>query len=78
VLPKDYKVITVDCRELAPPEPMIKVLEAVERLGPEEAVLMLHRKRPAPLLSRLEEQGLAYSLKERENGDTELLIWRAP
>lgn len=73
---KNLKIITVDCRELEPPEPMVKVLEAVEKMGKEEAVLMLHRKKPALLLPRLKEKGLDFELTEKEDESIELLIWR--
>ncbi len=70
------KVITVDCRELEPPEPMVRVLEAVESMADGEAVLMLHRQKPCLLLPRLDEMGLEYELAEKEDGSVELLIWR--
>ena len=73
---KTLKIITVDCRELEPPEPMVKVLEAVEKMGKEEAVLMLHRKRPTLLFPRLKEKGLEFELTEKEDESIELLIWR--
>ena len=40
------KTKILDCRELEPPEPMVRVLEAVEELQENETVLMIHRKEP--------------------------------
>ena len=74
---KTLKIITVDCRELEPPEPMVKVLEAVEKMGKDEAVLMLHRKKPALLLPRLKEKGLEFKLTEKDDESIELFIWRS-
>ena len=74
---KTLKIITVDCRELVPPEPMVKVLEAVEKMGKDEAVLMLHRKKPALLLPRLKEKGLEFKLTEKDDESIELFIWRS-
>jgi len=31
-VPGGHSIITVDCRELEPPEPMVVVLEAVDKL----------------------------------------------
>ena len=73
---KTLKIITVDCRELVPPEPMVKVLEAVEKMGKDEAVLMLHRKKPTLLFPRLKEKGLDFELTDKDDENIELLIWR--
>jgi len=45
-------IITVDCRELLPPEPMIKVMEAVMQMKDDEAVRMLHRHTPRHLFPK--------------------------
>jgi len=73
---RDLHIITVDCRDLLPPEPMVKVLEAVEKMGRDEAVLMVHRKKPALLLPKLKEKGLDFELTEKDDERIELLIWR--
>lgn len=70
------KTITVDCRELEPPEPMLKVLEAVSGMADDEAVLMVHRQVPRLLLPRLDQMGLRYELTEEIKGLIKLLIWR--
>lgn len=72
----DRKIITVDCRQLFPPEPMIKVLEAVEKMRDDECVLMLHRQSPVHLFGKLGEMGLKYKLKELSDGSIQLLVWR--
>ena len=73
---RDLKVITVDCRELVPPEPMVQILEAIEKMGNDEAVLMLHRKKPNLLFPKLKEKGLDFELTEKNEDNIELLIWR--
>ena len=70
------KIITIDCRELEPPEPMIKVLEAVQLMGDDEAVIMVHRKRPRLLFPRLEELSLNYEITEESDDLVKILIWR--
>jgi len=69
------KIITIDCRELLPPEPLIKVMQSVENLKNGEAILMLHRHNPCSLFPKLEERGIKSDLKEFEDGSVEILIW---
>lgn len=70
------KIIMVDCRELFPPEPMIKVLKAVEKMKDDEAVLMLHRHNPVHLFAKLDEKSMKYQIKELNDGSIQFLIWR--
>ena len=70
------KIITIDCSELEPPEPFVKVLEAVQDMGKDEAVLMVHRKPPRLLISRLKELGFHFDLKEGPGESVRLLIWK--
>ena len=70
------KIIIVDCRELEPPEPMVKVLEAVNDMEADEAVLMIHRKMPRLLFSKLDELGFSHEVTEESEGLIKLLIWR--
>ncbi|MBC8258810.1 MAG: DUF2249 domain-containing protein [SAR324 cluster bacterium] len=71
-----YSVITVDCRDLEPPEPLVLVLEAIEKLEPYEVVKMLHRHSPKMLFPKLEERKMQTHLKEFEDGSIELWIWK--
>lgn len=73
---KNRKVITIDCRDLEPPEPFVKVLEAIEGMKDNEAVLMIHRKRPRLLFPKLKEKALNFNLTEKPDQSIELLIWR--
>lgn len=70
------KIITIDCRELLPPEPLIKVMQSVEYLKDDEAILMLHRHEPCGLFPKLKERNLKSDMKEFEDGSVEILIWR--
>ncbi len=69
-------IITIDCRELLPPEPLTKVLEAVEQMQDDEAILMLHRYKPRLLLPKLEERRLKYEMQEFADDSIKLLIWQ--
>ncbi|MGK5090981.1 DUF2249 domain-containing protein [Deltaproteobacteria bacterium TL4] len=69
------ELITIDCREMLPPEPLVRVLEAVESLKKTQAVLMLHRQYPCLLPPKLDERKLHYELQEFPEGSIKLLIW---
>ena len=75
-VPGGHSIITVDCRELEPPEPMVVVLEAVEKLQKTEVLKMLHRQVPGPLFPLLEERGMLTHLDKFEDGSIELWIWQ--
>ena len=49
--------VEIDCRELAPPEPMVKTLEAVEALGSSEVVVALLPREPRFLFPELDARG---------------------
>lgn len=69
-------VITVDCRDLEPPEPMIQVLEKAAALTEKETLLMIHRKVPRLLFPRLDEMGLCHETAEEGEELVKLYIWR--
>ncbi len=69
-------IITIDCRELLPPEPLTKVLEAVEQMQADEAILMIHRHKPCLLLPKLTARKLKYEMQEFADGSIKLLIWQ--
>lgn len=65
----DYKkVIEIDVRELAPPEPMIKILEKLSEIDEETILVVHHHREPAMLYPKLEERGYsAMTNKIEEN-----------
>jgi hypothetical protein len=71
---KQLKV--VDCRELEHPEPMVRVLEAVTVMEDDMSVLMVHRKEPFPLYSKLEERNCSHETKTSADGTVQVLIWK--
>jgi uncharacterized protein (DUF2249 family) len=67
----------LDLRHLAPPEPMIRILEAVERLGAQGRLVARTPFYPENLFPVLKERGLRWVV-ERESGQTcRLIISRA-
>ena len=75
-VPVGHSVITVDCRELELPEPMVVVLEAIEKLQNSEVLKMLDRQSPRLLFPLLEERGMMTHLDKFEDSSIELWIWQ--
>ena len=66
----------LDNRGLEPPEPMVRILEALKTM-PDDAELTADMDRePLLLYPRLVEQGYAYDLTQNADGTYLLRIWR--
>lgn len=65
----------LDVRNLEPPQPMVKVAQALEKLKEGEVLEVLGSRPFTHLLPRLKELGYDYELEEREEGYL-LRIWR--
>jgi uncharacterized protein (DUF2249 family) len=70
--------IVLDVRGLEPPQPMLRVLETIERLGPDDTLEVHHDRRPVFLYPQLEERGFAHETDEPEPGCVRILVRRAP
>lgn len=66
--------ITIDVSELVPPEPLIRIMEALEELPPGATLLVHHVRRPIHLYARLDEEGYRHQTREPAPGKVELLI----
>ncbi len=66
--------VTIDVSDLVPPEPMIRILEALEALPPGGTLLVHHVRRPMHLYPRLDELGYRHDTRELEPGRIEVLI----
>lgn len=66
--------VTVDVSELVPPEPMIRILEALESLPPGGVLLVQHVRRPLHLYPRLDELGCRHETRELGPGRIEVRI----
>jgi uncharacterized protein (DUF2249 family) len=69
-------VRVIDVRGLEPPQPMVRVLEAVDRLGPGARLEVLHDRRPVFLYPQLDERGFAHETDEPEPGLVRIVIRR--
>ncbi len=70
------KWITLDCSQMEPPEPMLRVLEQLDRLQPGEGIKMLHRMKPRLLFLKLQERGLNFRVIEHTPDQVEVRIWQ--
>lgn len=67
-------IIEIDGRELQPPEPMELTLEALDKLGQGDEVMLLLYCQPHPLFSILRNNGYAWSEDVRADGTREIRI----
>ncbi|MDF1521348.1 MAG: DUF2249 domain-containing protein [Trueperaceae bacterium] len=64
----------LDHRGLEPPLPMVRTLEALERLAP-GATLVVHNDRvPAYLLPHLDARGVTYEIEALDDGSVRLTL----
>jgi uncharacterized protein (DUF2249 family) len=68
--------VELDVRELPPPEPMLRILEALPSLAGGQVLLVRHARRPVYLYPRLEELGYVCETRELSPGQVELRIRR--
>lgn len=67
----------IDARGLEPPEPMMRILAAVENLHAGATVLALTDRQPLHLHAELEARGIRYASKENSDGSWSTTLSRA-
>ena len=72
----DLKWITLDCSQMEPPEPMLRVLEQLDRLKQGEGIKMLHRMKPRLLFPKLQERSWNFRVIEYTPDQIEVRIWQ--
>ena len=70
--------VRLDNRDLEPPEPMVRILAAAEKLGPGETLSALLRREPVFLFPQLEKRGFRWLGGFTPDGGTYELTVRAP
>jgi uncharacterized protein (DUF2249 family) len=68
--------LVIDVRGLEPPEPMVRILEEIERLNAGESIEVLHERRPLFLYPQLDERGFVHETDEPEAGVVRIRIRR--
>jgi uncharacterized protein (DUF2249 family) len=69
--------VKLDNRDLDPPEPMVRILAAAEKLGPGETLSALLRREPVFLFPQLEKRGFRWLGGFTPDGSTYELTVRA-
>ena len=68
-------MIVIDAREMEPPEPFERVMEALCELAPSDDVLLVLNREPFPLYRVLERNGYAWQATPFDDGRFEIRIW---
>ncbi len=66
----------LDVRGLEPPEPMLRVLNAVEQLQPGRRLIACTERRPIHLFVELERRGFALVCEDQPDGSVITTVWR--
>jgi uncharacterized protein (DUF2249 family) len=74
--PAAGRCVVLDVRDLEPPQPMVRVLEEAERLGPGDELEVRHERRPVFLYPQLDERGFVHETDEPEPGLVRIRIRR--
>lgn len=69
-------MVEIDVRNLEMPQPMHKILEALEVLPEGKALFVHHKKIPVFLLPELADRKFEYRLNEKGEGNIEMIIFR--
>ncbi|MBI4741865.1 MAG: DUF2249 domain-containing protein [Betaproteobacteria bacterium] len=70
--------LVIDARNLEPPEPFVRTMEALDGIGSSGKLLLLLTREPHPLYRALEINGFAWQTDRKPDGLVEILIWRKP
>jgi uncharacterized protein (DUF2249 family) len=73
-VPASGSTTVLDVRGLEPPEPMVRVLEALARLAPGDRLEVLHERRPMFLYPQLDERGFVHETEDLEPGLVRIAI----
>lgn len=71
------KLQSIDVSQMEMPQPMLTILEALESLPADKALLVHHRRIPVFLLPELVERKMDYRIREISDKEVQLLIFKA-
>ena len=70
------KIQEIDVRNLEMPMPMLTILEALETLPKNKALLVHHKRVPVFLLDELKEKNYAYLIKSISENEVKLILYK--
>ena len=73
---REGRALAIDVRGLEPPQPMVRILEAVDGLRAGDHLEVLHERRPIFLYPQLEERGFLHETSEPAPGLVRIVIRR--
>lgn len=76
-MPEPANEIVIDARWLEPPEPLEKVLAALDALRPGQSIRLLLHREPFPLYPLLAERGYRHASSMEADGSYTILIRKA-
>jgi uncharacterized protein (DUF2249 family) len=72
------RVRLLDVGGLEPPEPMVRILDALDQLSPDEGLRVLIDRDPLPLYQILRRYGYQHRTTPQPDFRYEVLIWLVP
>ena len=69
--------VYLDVSELAPPEPMTKIITSLAQLSPQQCLVVNHSRQPFPLYEKLAAAGWAYHCVEMRADQFNIYIYQA-
>lgn len=70
------RFIYIDVRDLPMPQPMMRILQALDKLPEGFALWVQHKRIPVYLLPELAARNAGYAVREKTDGGVELLIYK--
>ena len=70
------RINKIDVRHLEMPQPMMNILEALDQIADDTALLVYHKRIPVFLLPELDQRGFEYRIREISDNEVHLLIFR--
>lgn len=71
----EKKLQPIDVRQLEMPQPMMAILEALDKLPRDHALFVHHKRIPVFLLTELKERDFEYRIQEAGDGEVHLIIF---
>jgi uncharacterized protein (DUF2249 family) len=68
----------LDVRDLEPPQPLVRILERLATLGPEDVLEAILDRHPLLLYPQLDDRGFTHDTDDREPGVVRVRIRRRP
>ena len=74
----DGVAVVVDGRDLEPPEPFVRTMDALDSIASGQKVLLILGREPHPLYRALGLNGYAWQTARKDDGTVEITIWHQP